>query len=132
VYEVIQNPEGIRDQKAWAKLQGVGACHSERTVNGETSYETRYFIGSKRCSATCYGKVMRHHWGIENCLHWQRDVTCAEDASRIQKRHSGPNFSLLRRLALGLWKQHPGKGSIRSQRYEAALDVEFLEAILKK
>lgn len=132
VYELIQNPKGIRDQKAWAKLQVVGACHSERTVNGQMSYETRYFIGSKRCSVKRYGKVLRDHWKIENCLHWQMDVTFGEDASRIQKRHSGQNFSLLRRLALGLLKQHPSKGSIRSKRYEAALDVEFLEEILKR
>ena len=36
-----------------------------------------------------------------------------------------------RRLALGLLKQHPSGESIRSKRYEAALDVEFLEEVLR-
>jgi predicted transposase YbfD/YdcC len=132
VYEVIQSPEGIRNHEAWPKLCVIGACHCQRTVKGKTSYETRYFIGSKRCSAKRYSGLLRNHWKIENCLHWQLDMTFGEDASRMQKRHSAQNFSLLRRLALGLLKRHPSKASIRSKRYEAALDVEFLEEILSK
>ena len=76
--------------------------------------------------------MLRIHWGIENNLHWQMDVTFGEDASRIQNRHGGENYAMLRRLALGLLKQHPGQGSIRSKRYEAALDVAFLEDVLTK
>ncbi|MBY0525613.1 MAG: hypothetical protein K2R98_19565, partial [Gemmataceae bacterium] len=52
-------------------------------------------------------------------------------ASRIQKRNGGENFSLLRRLALGLLKQHPSEDSIKCKRYEAGLDVNFLEEVLK-
>lgn len=130
-YEVIHEPEGIRDQAAWPKLKVIGRCCSERTVKGKTTREERYFIGSKRYSAKHYGKVLRNHWGIENHLHWQLDVTFGEDASRIQHRHGGQNFSLLRRLALGLLKQHPSEESIQSKRYQATLDVSFLEEILK-
>jgi predicted transposase YbfD/YdcC len=132
VYEVLYDLEGIRDREAWAKLKVIGKCYSERTVKGKTSYEERYFIGSKRCSAKRYGTVLRNHWRIENNLHWQMDMTFDEDASRIQERRGGQNFALLRRVALGLLKQHPGKGSIRSKRYEATLDVDVLEEILKK
>jgi predicted transposase YbfD/YdcC len=132
VYEVIYDLAGIRDREAWAGLKVVGKCYSERTEKGRTSYEERYFIGSRRCSAKRYGEVLRNHWRIENCLHWQMDVTFGEDASRIQGRRGGENFALLRRLALGLLKRHPGKGSVRTKRYEASLDVTFLEEILKK
>jgi predicted transposase YbfD/YdcC len=131
-YEIITDPEGIRNQQAWAKLQVIGKCNTERTVHGKTSWDIRYFIGSKRCSVRRYGKVLRNHWGIENNLHWQMDVTFGEDASRIQNRHGGENFAMLRRLALGLLQQHPSQGSIRSKRYEAALDVRFLEEVLTK
>jgi predicted transposase YbfD/YdcC len=129
-YEIITDPQGIRRQDAWPQLHVIGKCNTERTVKGETTCEVRYFIGSKRCSVKRYAKVLRNHWGIENNLHWQMDVTFAEDASRIQDRHGGENFAMLRRLALGLLKQHPSKGSIRSKRYEAALDVDFLEEVL--
>ena len=132
LYEVIVEPEGIRDSGSWVNLKVIGKCSSERTVNGKTSREERCFIGSKRCSAKRYGELLRNHWGIENQLHWQLDVTFSEDASRIQNRHGGQNFALLRRLALGLLKRHSAKGSIRSKRYEAALDITFLEEILTK
>jgi predicted transposase YbfD/YdcC len=132
LYEIITDPKGIRNQDAWPKLNVIGKCNTERTVNGQTTSEVRYFIGSKRCSVKRYGKVLRNHWGIENNLHWQMDVAFGEDASRIQNRHGGENYAMLRRLALGLLKQHPSQGSIRSKRYEAALDVNFLEDVLTK
>lgn len=132
MYEVIYHPTGVRNQEAWTQLTVIGKCYSERTVQGKTSREERCFIGSRRCSAQRYGQVLRSHWGIENGLHWQMDVTFGEDASRIQKRHGGENFALLRRLALGLLKQHPSKESIRCKRYQAAMDAAFLEEVLKQ
>ncbi len=132
VYELIHGPEGIRGQEEWEKLSVIGKCYSERTVAGQTSSEMRYFIGSRRCGVKTYGKALRNHWRMENCLHWQLDVTFGEDASRIQKRQGAENFALLRRLALALLKRHPGKGSMRTKRYEATLDVAFLEEILKQ
>lgn len=132
MYEVIFEPEGIRDGAEWTKLKVIGKCYSERTVNGKTTTEERCFIGSRRCSAKRYGEALRNHWRIENNLHWQMDVTFREDESRIENRNAGENFGLLRRLALGLIKQHPQKGSVRLKRYEAALDVSFLEEIIRK
>jgi hypothetical protein len=73
---------------------------------------------------------LRGHWGIENNLHWQLDVTFAEDTNRVQRRHGAENLALVRRLALGLLKQHPGQESLACKRYLAALDTAFLEEIL--
>jgi predicted transposase YbfD/YdcC len=128
-YNVIVNPRGIRGIEQWAKLCVIGHCYSERTVNGETSHEDRYFIGSKRADARYYGEALRGHWGIENNLHWQLDVTFREDDSRIRDRNSAQNFALLRRVALGLLKRHSGKGSIATKRFSAALDEHFLEEV---
>src|SRR5581483_6469176 len=131
-YEIITEPQDIRDGDSWARLKVIGVCSTERTVNGKTSREERYFIGSKKASAKVYGRALRNHWGIENNLHWQLDVTFGADASRIQSRHGAENFDLLRKLALGLLKRHPGKGSIRTKRYTASLDNGFLEDVLTK
>jgi predicted transposase YbfD/YdcC len=128
-YGVIHNVEGIRDRPLWRQLTTVGMCYSERTVNGKTSREARYFIGSRRLSAKRYGKALRHHWGIENNLHWQLDMTFDEDASRIQGRNAAHNFAWLRRIALSLLKQNDSKLSIRGKRKAAALDTDFLEEI---
>lgn len=130
MYEIICNPEGIRNTEAWAGFLVIGKCWSQRTVNGVTSEQERLFIGSRRCSARLYGKVLRKHWSIENNLHWQLDVSFGEDRNRIHQRHGGENAALLRRMALGLLKQHPSKGSIRCKRFQAAMDVEFLAQTL--
>jgi predicted transposase YbfD/YdcC len=132
VYEVISNPKGIRNQAAWPKLEVIVKCYSERKVQGKTTSEERYYIGSRRRTAKRFGSVLRNHWGIENNLHWQLDVNFGEDASRIQDRNGGQNFDLLRKLALNLLQHHPSKESVRTKRYEATLDISFMEEILKK
>jgi predicted transposase YbfD/YdcC len=129
-YVVIHHVAGIRDRKAWPELTTVGMCFSERIVNGQTTEEARYFIGSRPMKARPYARALRHHWRIENCLHWQLDISFREDASRIQQRDGAANFALLRKMALGLLKQHPRKDSIARKRKGAALDPDFLAEIL--
>ena len=77
-----------------------------------------------------YAQVLRPHWGIENNLHWQLDISFGEDQSRIQDRHGAEHFGLLRKMALGLLKRNPAKKSIARKRKAAALDTGFLEEIL--
>lgn len=132
VYEIIADPVGIRDRQAWTKLNVIGKCFRERTVGEQTTYEECCFIGSKRCRVRRYADGLRNHWRIENCLHWQMDVSFAEDDHRMEKRNGGQNFTLLGRLALSLIKQHPGEGSVRSKRYAATLNVKYLEELLNK
>ena len=129
-YTVLTNPQGIRNQEAWRKLKVIGQCTRERTVAGKTSSETHYFIGSRKGSAKQYGEVLRNHWGIENNLHWQMDVTFAEDANRTQQREAAENFGWLRRLALMQLQKYTGKGSIRTHRYAATLNIKVLEEVL--
>jgi predicted transposase YbfD/YdcC len=131
-YTVLHYTEGLRNAQAWAGLTTIGLCYSERTVGGKTSEEVRYFIGSKQARAKYYGQALRNHWGIENGLHWQLDVTFREDSSRVQARHGAENFALLRKLALTLLKQHPAKESIACKRLHAALDVDFLEQVVQQ
>lgn len=130
-YLIIENPEGIRNKDDWEKLNVIGMCYSERTVGDQTSVETRYFIGSRKANARTYGKVLRHHWGVENHLHWQLDINFGEDDSRIRDRTAADNFAVLRRVGLSLLKQHPEKSSVACKRLAAALDSEFLEEILR-
>jgi predicted transposase YbfD/YdcC len=129
-YVVIENVEGLRDRKSWPKIKVVGMCCRERTVRGETTTEVNYFIGSRRIGARKCAEALRGHWGIENNLHWQLDVSFGEDSSRIQERHAAENFGVLRKNALSLLKRNPAKKSIARKRKAAALDTAFLEEIL--
>jgi predicted transposase YbfD/YdcC len=129
-YTIITNPQGIRNQEAWPKLKVIGQCFRERTAGGTTTDEIHFFIGSRVGSAKIYGEALRNHWGIENHLHWQMDVTFAEDANRTQQREAAENFGWLRRLALMQLQKYSCKGSIQTRRYAATLNEKVLEEIL--
>jgi predicted transposase YbfD/YdcC len=129
-YTVLHSIAGLRNSDEWKGLTTIGVCYSERTVNGVTSEEARYFIGSRKASAKVYGNALRGHWGIENTLHWQLDVTFDEDDNRVSKRNAAENLALLRRLTLSLLQAHPAKLSIAKKRYAATLDTTLLEEIL--
>ncbi len=62
-YTVLHSTEGIRNAADWDNLTTIGFCYSERTIQGVTSEELRYFIGSKKASAKVYGNALRNHWG---------------------------------------------------------------------
>ena len=130
-YTVLYDLDKIRGRDEWERLTVIGLCYSERTVGGKTSDELRLFIGSRKASARVYGEALRDHWGIENNLHWQLDVTFSEDDSSIQNRNAAQNVALLRKWALCLLKRHPGKGSMANKRYRAALSPAFLQEILQ-
>src|SRR5438552_1371751 len=123
---VVTHVAGIQGRQAWARLSTEGMCRRERTVNGQSTTEVCYFIGSRRLAARRYAQALRSHWGIENNCHWQLDVSFREAVSRIENRHGAANFALLRKLALGVLKQHPRKDSIARKRKAAALDPDFL------
>lgn len=130
-YLVLHQTSGIRNADEWSNLTTIGMCYSQRTVDGVRSEETRYFISSCKAKASTYAKVLRNHWGIENSLHWQLDVTFAEDDNRVTKRKGAENLALLRRLTISLLKAHPEKLSIAKKRFAAALDTKFLEEVLR-
>jgi len=131
MYTVIHNVDGIRDREAWKGLNTVGMCCRERTANGKTTLEIHYFIASsRRMGVKRFAAALRQHWSVENNLHWQLDISFREDASRIQHRNGAENFSLLRKMALGLLKQNSAKLSIARKRKAAALDHGFLAEII--
>jgi predicted transposase YbfD/YdcC len=123
---IVEQVSGITERRAWPRLKVVGMCRRERSFKGQTTEEVCHFIGSRRMGARRYAQALRAHWGIENNLHWQLDISFGEDSSRIENRHGAENFALLRKMALALLKQHPRKDSIARKRKAAALNPAFL------
>jgi predicted transposase YbfD/YdcC len=127
---IIEDLRRLRDRAAWPHLRTVGMCCRERTAGGQTTTEVCYFIGSRRMAARRYAAALRNHWGIENNLHWQLDVSFHEDASRVENRHGAANLSLFRKLALSLLKQNPRQESMARKRKAAAVDPGYLAEII--
>lgn len=92
---------------AWPGVAQV--CKVERVVQrkGRRTREVRYAITSvAAASAARLLRLIRGHWHIENRLHYVRDVTFGEDASRIRTRAAPQVLAALRNAVLGLLRQH--------------------------
>jgi len=58
-------------------------------------------LGKDQADSARLGELIRGHWGIENRVHYVRDVTFDEDRSQVRKK-SGPRvMASLRNLAIG-------------------------------
>ncbi len=91
----------------------------------------RYYILSKRLSARRFGALVRGHWGIENSLHWQLDVSFGEDQSRTRLDHAQANLGVLRRMSLSLLKnERSSKVGIKNRRLTAAWNTDYLHKVL--
>jgi predicted transposase YbfD/YdcC len=97
------------DTSTWKGLLAIVVIASERTVGDKTTLEHRFYITSKKASASYFIDATRQHWHIENELHWVLDVAFDEDRCRIRKGHGAENFSILKRIALNLLKQEKQK-----------------------
>lgn len=78
----------LTKQQDWMGLKQGFELVRERTQKGKTTVEVVHGISSlspERADAKRLLELTRGHWGIENGLHYRRDVTMAEDASRIRK-----------------------------------------------
>lgn len=66
--------------------------------------ETSYFITSltaEQANTEQLAELVRGHWGIENRVHWVRDVTFDEDRSQIRTGNAPRVMATLRNLAIG-------------------------------
>lgn len=59
--------------------------------------------------------LLRHYWGIENGLHYRRDVTLHEDTTRLTVGNSGHNMAILNNLVISLCIQ-AGFGNLAKAR----------------
>lgn len=131
-YYTLPVQDWVRDAAAWPDLTSLGLAIRERHEHGKTTLESHFSIASRCLSGPEFAEAVRGHWGIENRLHWQLDVTFGEDASRIRKDHGPRNFSTLRRTALSLLKQETTcKTGIAIKRQNASWDDDYREKVLR-
>jgi predicted transposase YbfD/YdcC len=109
----IQTSEMLNDYLDWP---GVGQVYRlerqffwvRRAQIYKTSLEIEYGITSlsrEQAPAIQILKVRRSHWGIETGLHYRRDVTFHEDATRMTIGVAGSILSVIHNLVLGLLKR---------------------------
>jgi predicted transposase YbfD/YdcC len=89
----------------WEGMKQGFEITRERTIKGVTTVEVVYGITSlseKDTDAKRLLGLTRGHWGIENGLHYVRDVTMGEDASRVRKGSAPQVMAALRNVVIFL------------------------------
>ncbi len=130
---VISDPAVIaylNDRGRWTGLGSVIMLEAERTLDGRTTVEQRYYLASGVLDAARANSLIRLHWGIENSVHWVLDMIFHEDRSRIRTAHAPQNMAVVRHITLNLLRQEPSRGSLKSKRFRAALNEEYLALVL--
>ena len=115
----------------WTDLRTLVCIKSIRTHKGKTTQELRYYMSSLASDAKRLAEIVRAHWGVENKLHWHLDVSFGEDLCKTRTDHAAENFSLVKKMALGLLKADTSeKLGIPNKRKLAGWSSEYLLKVL--
>lgn len=90
IEQVFEIERMVTDKKSGAQRAEI--------VYGATS------LARARASAAQVLELVRHHWHIENKLHWVRDVTFDEDRSQVRVGSIPQVMAALRNTAIGLMR----------------------------
>ena len=113
-----------RTLKVVTATRGIGFPYARQIIRGhprrvagtgERSVEVVYAICSlpfEQARPSLIAAWLRDHWGIENAVHWVRDVTLDEDRSTVRTGTAPQVMASLRNTALNLHRLR-GAGNIR-------------------
>jgi predicted transposase YbfD/YdcC len=83
----------------------VFQIHRIRHLADKTEQETVYGIaslGAEEDDAERLQGLVRGHWGMENGLHWVRDMTLGEDRCRVRRGEAAQLLATLRNAVVHL------------------------------
>jgi predicted transposase YbfD/YdcC len=131
---IITTSEMLNAYAAWPGLAQVYRLERQFQWrrNGRTyrtTCETEFGITSltrKEAAPLQLLQIRRTHWGIETGLHYRRDVTLKEDATRMTTGHMGKVMASLNNLVLALIRQAHFHNAAQARRWFAAhIDIAF-------
>lgn len=100
-----------------------GQKRTRQVVFGLTS------LSSQQASPSRLLDLIRQYWGIENGLHYRRDVTLREDATRTLVGHSGHNLAIINNLVISLCLSNGYNNVAKARRLFAAKPDQALNLI---
>lgn len=128
----VVSAKGLAQYHEFPGLKAFGRIEARRETDGKVQTQTRYFALSWMPDPEVFMATARAHWGIENALHWQLDVSFREDAARNRKDNGPANIAILRRRALDLARRDTSKGSLSIKLKRAGWDDAFLLSLLNQ
>lgn len=122
----------LKDFLDWPYLEQVFKL-DYRAVNLETGQlysETHYGLTSLTATQADPQRLLalkRHYWGIENRLHYRRDVSLKEDRCRLRTGHAAQTMAIINNLVLALIDRLDFNSVPDARRRFAAFPVEALK-----
>ena len=112
----------------WLDRPGVGqvlrrTCERVRVATGEVEEETTYAVtslGPERAGPQELGGYWRGHWGIENRVHYVRDVTMGEDAGQAYTGSTPQATAAIRNALIALLREQGWKSIADALRHHNA------------
>jgi predicted transposase YbfD/YdcC len=97
----------LKDYLQWPYLEQVFMLDQRytSTKTGETNQQVRYGFTSlsrDKASPAALLQMIRSYWGVENGLHYRRDVTLNEDRTRMTKGTIAQAMACINNLVIGL------------------------------
>ena len=121
--------EGIRQIVRLRSVVSGRKPRGYRPGAQKVTEEVFYLISSRVGLATFYLEGIRLHWAIENSLHYVKDVTMREDASRIRKGSAPQNMSTVRSIALNILRAD-GYKNIAAANRRIAHDIRTIKNLI--
>ena len=88
----------------WLSVNTIIKVESQRQTRHKLESEIRYYISDLSDSAFNFYQRIGGYWGIENKVHYVRDVTFGEDKSRVRTAFLPHILALARNLAINLYR----------------------------
>jgi hypothetical protein len=132
----LQASSRLAESLDWPGLKQVLRLERTTLRNGQKTVEVQYAITSLPPGRADAARILTYwvgHWGIENRLHWVRDVVFGEDACRAKTGHSPQNLAALRNAGLSLLRSKGVNEILSTLRHYTMrpLDLMKLLGILK-
>lgn len=133
--ELWQTLDTLTDADQWVGLTSVIRVTSYRHLH-KGQYlmikkpQVRYYISSLNEPVEQFAQRIRDYWHVENKVHYVRDVTQGEDASRIRVQPLPNLFALARNLALNLYRDQGFDNMAQAQR-RSGFGLEQLKVLFR-
>jgi len=110
----VYNARNHEKAEEWKNLTRFIHVHRKCIEKGEVSHGDRLYISDLyHSNAEFFHKGIRGHWGIENRLHYVKDVIHKEDKNRIRTKNGPVNMATISSIAINLHRKN-GNDSIKS------------------
>ncbi len=114
----------------WSSAKTIVYIKRECKRGNKKTITDSYYLSSLSAKAKEFSKGIRHHWGIENRLHYVKDVVLKEDESKIRSGNAPGIISLIRNLIINVARIN-GENRIRKFIRQCSGNINLMASLLE-